>query len=407
MPKLPGIPGIESFSGHSFHTSRWDYAYTGGNSRGGLTGLADKRVGVVGTGATAIQCVPMVAEFARHLYVFQRTPSSVDRRDNRPTDPQWVSSLRPGWHHRRVVNFTNLCSGLPEKEDLVADGWTDIMKELAFVLNANAKVDPQNAELALFAQMERSRRNLAAIVKDPATAEALKAYYNYLCKRPCFSDVYLQAFNRPNVTLVDTQGKGVERITPAGAVVGGKEYPLDCLIFATGYEFVTEFTGQIGFDIYGRDGLPLSKKWSQGMRTLHGMCTRDFPNLIILGVAQSGIPVNFTHLIDERAIHAAYILRRCVDRNIRVFEPTQDAEDAWVEQIIAGRGPRRAFLESCPPSYYSQEGKDTPATSLNDLYAGGPAAFFELLADWRARESLQGLELTYGERAVALDTTAE
>jgi len=399
MPKLPRIPGIESFAGHSFHTSRWDYDYTGGSNRGGLAKLADKRVGIIGTGATAIQCVPHLGEAAQQLYVFQRTPSSVDARGNRPTDPRWQSGLRPGWHKRRMENFNNICCGIAEEEDLVGDGWTDILRELNFVLSAAATApDPHAVEIALFASMEKSRRRIDALVKDAATAETLKPYYNYLCKRPCFSDDYLQTFNRDNVTLVDTQGKGVERIMPHGVVVSGREYPLDCLIYATGYEFITELASQIGFEIHGRRGIPLSEKWSRGARTWHGLHTRDFPNLIILGFAQNGISVNFTHLIQERAAHVAYLIKRCKDANISTIEPSQAAEDEWVEKIIAGRGPRRAFLESCTPSYYNQEGKETPATSLNDIYAAGSAAFFKILEEWRTENTLRGLDVTVKER---------
>jgi cation diffusion facilitator CzcD-associated flavoprotein CzcO len=406
-PKLPGIPGLESFAGHHFHTSRWDYDYTGGDTYGGLTGLADKRVGIVGTGATAIQCVPPLARSAKHLYVFQRTPSSVDARDNRPTDKAWSDSLKPGWHRRRMDNFNNLISGVPEKEDLVGDGWTDILRELAFLLTEQSEApDPVKTEIALFAKMEKSRQRISSIVKDPATAEALKPYYNYLCKRPCFNDEYLQSFNRDNVTLVDTAGKGVERITPTGAVVAGKEIPLDCLIYATGFEWLTEFASQVGFEIYGWNGVSLSQKWSQGTRTFHGTQTRGFPNLLILGVAQNGIPVNFTHLIEERAIHTAHLIKQCLDQDIRSFEPTQAAEDQWVSDVIAQRAPRRAFLESCTPSYYSQEGRETPATALNDIYGAGSVAFFKILEDWRQEGTLQGLEVRQGTRSHREGTSA-
>src|SRR6185436_12590936 len=129
-PKLPGIPGITRFKGHSFHTSRWDYNYTGGNSEGGLTKLADKRVAIIGTGATAIQCVPHLGRHAKHLYVFQRTPSSVDLRGNRPTDAGWAKTLTPGWQKRRMENFNTLVSGGVQDEDLVSDGWTDIIRSL-------------------------------------------------------------------------------------------------------------------------------------------------------------------------------------------------------------------------------------------------------------------------------------
>ena len=140
-PKLPGIPGIESFEGHSFHTSRWDYGYTGGNSDGNLTGLAGKRVGIIGTGATAVQCVPHVGEAAEHLYVFQRTPSSIDVRANRPTDPEWAATLEPGWQQRRMDNFNNLVSGGFEEEDLVNDGWTDIIGKLLVMLRRETSAE--------------------------------------------------------------------------------------------------------------------------------------------------------------------------------------------------------------------------------------------------------------------------
>jgi cyclohexanone monooxygenase len=129
-PKLPGIPGINAFKGYTFHTSRWDYRYTGGDSSGNLTNLTDKRVGIIGTGATAVQCIPHLGEWAKQLYVFQRTPSSVDVRNNPETDPTWAASLEPGWQKRRQENFNILVSGGDQDEDLVHDGWTDIFRNL-------------------------------------------------------------------------------------------------------------------------------------------------------------------------------------------------------------------------------------------------------------------------------------
>jgi cyclohexanone monooxygenase len=140
-PKLPGIPGIETFGGHSFHTSRWDYEYTGGDPAGGaMTELADKRVGIIGTGATSVQCIPHLARACGELFVFQRTPSSIDVRNNRPTDPEWAASLQPGWQQRRMDNFNNLVSGIPEPEDLVNDGWTDIIGNLLIKMREGGAV---------------------------------------------------------------------------------------------------------------------------------------------------------------------------------------------------------------------------------------------------------------------------
>jgi cyclohexanone monooxygenase len=293
-PKLPGIPGVESFRGHSFHTSRWDYGYTGGDSNGGLTGLMDKRVGIIGTGATAVQCVPHLGEWAKALYVFQRTPSSIDVRANRPTDPDWVKSLSPGWQQARMDNFNILVSGGFADEDLVADGWTDIIGNILLLarrkMEAGEKVEnpAELMQLADFKKMEQVRARVDQVVRDRGTAEALKPWYNQFCKRPCFHDEYLDTFNRPNVTLVDTQGKGVERIDATGVWANGRHYEIDCLIYATGFEVGTSYTRRSGYEVYGRDGVSLTQKWANGAETLHGVLSRGFPNCFIVSNVQSG-----------------------------------------------------------------------------------------------------------------------
>ncbi|MDO9176457.1 MAG: NAD(P)/FAD-dependent oxidoreductase, partial [Actinomycetota bacterium] len=307
-PKLPGIPGVETFAGHSFHTSRWDYDYTGGDSTGGLDGLRDKVVGIIGTGATAVQCVPHLGASAKHLYVFQRTPSSIDVRDNRPTDPEWAQQLEPGWQKRRMDNFNNLVSGIPEPEDLVADGWTDIIGNLLIRIRQGASdLSPQGLgetmELADFDKMEQIRARVDQIVQDPVMAEALKPWYRQFCKRPCFHDDYLPTFNRPNVTLVDTDGKGVDRITETSAWANGVEYPVDCLIYATGFEVGTDYARRAGYEVHGSDGLTLTEKWADGASTFHGFHSRGFPNCFIVSIVQSGFSVNFPHMLDEQAKH--------------------------------------------------------------------------------------------------------
>jgi cyclohexanone monooxygenase len=398
-PKLPGIPGIESFGGHSFHTSRWDYGYTGGDSNGNLTGLADKTVGIIGTGATAVQCVPHLGESAKQLYVFQRTPSSIDVRANRPTDPEWASSLESGWHRYRMENFNTLVSGGIAEEDLVNDGWTDIIRKLLVMMRQNTgeAVDfgsvMQTMELADFEKMEQIRARVDAIVHDRETAESLKPYYRQFCKRPCFHDEYLDTFNRPNVTLVDTKGKGVERITATGLVANGVEYEVDCLIYATGFEVGTDYTRRAGYELYGRDGLALSKKWADGVRTLHGMHSNGFPNCFIMGPQQSGFTVNFPHMLDEQSKHIAYVIKHAIDNNVRTVEVSEAAEEAWVQTILQMAGLGRQFLEECTPGYYNNEGNLSTIAAQNGFFGGGSIAFFQLLADWRAEGSLQGLEL--------------
>jgi cyclohexanone monooxygenase len=396
-PKLPGIPGIESYQGHTFHTSRWDYDYTGGSSEGGLTKLADKRVGIIGTGATAVQCVPHLGEHAKELYVFQRTPSSIDVRDNRPTDPDWAATLEPGWQRRRMENFNNLVSGVYEPEDMVNDGWTDIIGKLLIMMRRGAiaaGTDPGEAvELADFEKMESIRSRVETIVNDPNTAEALKPYYRQFCKRPCFHDEYLATFNRPNVTLVDTRGQGVERITERGIVANGVEYELDCIIYATGFEVGTDYTRRSGYELYGRDGLTLTEKWADGAATLHGMHSRGFPNCFIFSNVQSGFTVNFPHMIDEQARHCAYILERAFANGATVVEASQEAEDAWVEEILQLAVNNQKFLESCTPGYYNNEGRPGERSLRNGSYGAGAIAFIKVLERWRDEGSLAGLEL--------------
>jgi cation diffusion facilitator CzcD-associated flavoprotein CzcO len=397
-PKLPGIPGIESFEGHSFHTSRWDYAYTGGDSEGGLTGLRGKRVGIIGTGATAVQCVPHVGAAAGRLYVFQRTPSSIDVRGNRPTDPEWAKQLAPGWHQNRMDNFNILVSGGFQAEDLVSDGWTDIIRKLlVMVQEPGSNLSPEGLmktmELADFQKMEQIRARVEAIVSAPATAEALKPWYRQFCKRPCFHDEYLETFNRRSVTLVDTQGRGVDRVTPKGVVAGGVEYPLDCLIYATGFEVGTDYTRRAGYEIIGRAGVTLTQRWADGVRTLHGMHSRGFPNCFIMGNQQSGFTVNYPHMLGEQSRHIAYIVREALDRGLRTVEVSEAAEAEWVDTILRLAGFGRQFLEQCTPGYYNNEGKLSERAAQNGFFGGGSVAFFEILRKWRDAGDLAGLEL--------------
>jgi cation diffusion facilitator CzcD-associated flavoprotein CzcO len=397
-PKLPGVPGIESYEGHTFHTSRWDYDYTGGDSDGGLTGLHGKRVGIIGTGATAVQCIPHLGEAAEHLYVFQRTPSSIDVRANRPTDPEWAATLEPGWQRRRMDNFNTLVSGGFQDEDLVSDGWTDIIgKLLILVRREDADLSAEGLmatmELADFEKMEQVRARVDTIVDDPATAEALKPFYRQFCKRPCFHDEYLDTYNRPNVTLVDTDGKGVERITPKGIVANGEEYELDCIIFGTGFEVGTDYTRRAGYEVIGRGGQTLTAKWADGASTLHGMHSRGFPNCLIFSPAQSGFTVNFPHMLDEQSRHAAYIVQYGLDNDVRTIEPSEAAEAEWVATILQLAQNNRAFFEACTPGYYNNEGRPGERSQRNGFYGAGPIAFAQLLEDWRAAGDLAGLEI--------------
>ncbi|QUD89628.1 flavin-containing monooxygenase [Phenylobacterium montanum] len=400
VPKLPGIPGIERFKGHSFHTSRWDYDYTGGDPNGGLMEkLADKRVAIIGTGATSVQAVPHLARAAGRLYVFQRTPSSVDVRANAPIDADWFAGIAtPGWQQRWLENFTQNQAGGGAEEDLVQDGWTDLsrrIREKIMQLPPEERT-PRNMLAAYedsdFEKMEEIRRRAEAIVADKATADRLKAWYRQLCKRPCFHDSYLQAFNNPNVTLVDTDGQGVQEITETGLVVDGVEYAVDCIIYASGFEVGTEYKRRAGFDMTGRDGLKLSEAWAEGMRTLHGVHSHGFPNAFFVQPTQgANLISNVPHNLTEAGRTIGMIVRHALDQGAREVEVTREAQDAWIEQLLTGPG-RMLGSPDCTPGYYNNEGQDPgPAAALNVGYPAGAAAYFRYLDAWRSKGDFAGL----------------
>ncbi|GGX30943.1 flavin-containing monooxygenase [Streptomyces lomondensis] len=387
--KLPGIPGIEIFRGHTFHTSRWDYAYTGGDANGNLHKLADKRVALIGTGATAIQVVPHLGADAQHLYVFQRTPSSVDVRANRPTDPDWASSLQPGWQRHRMENFLKVVTGVPVDEDLVNDGWTSSARlfEKLIPTNSYADVPAEERErayaLADAQKMNEIRARVDALVDDPETAELLKPWYRYMCKRPTFSDHYLQTFNRPDVTLVDTADThGVERITPNAVVVGDREYEVDCIIFATGFDVGVSGILSGRLPVYGRDGLALMDAWKLGPKTLHGFYSHGFPNMFQLGPMQNASAVNYVHILEEQAAHVTEVIAAARTRQARYVEPTPEAVAEWVATIREKSADLHAFQAECTPGYYNNEGMPR---ERNESFGDGPVAFNALLRDWRAK----------------------
>ena len=398
--KLPGIPGIDSFTGHMFHTSRWDYDYTGGSPKDPLTNLGDKRVAVIGTGATAIQCVSHLGKAAKHLYVFQRTPSSVDFRGNRPTDTEWAESLEPGWHKERMENFNNLVSGVPQEVDLVDDCWTDLIGNIADMYRRGA-VDPEMnllevLEIANFEKMESIRERVEENVDDPQIAEALKPWYALFCKRPCFDDEYLPTFNRENVDLVDTGGLGVDEITAKGLVVAGQEYEVDCIIFATGFEVGTGYERRAGCQVIGEDGRTLSEKWDdKGISTLHGLQTRGYPNYFMLSPSQGAFTVNFPHLLEEAVTNAVHVIKHMCDNDYLTVDVEKEAEEQWVRTIIEkARGPIGAGPGSteCTPGYYNNEGHLNEKSRQGAPYGGGSIEFFSLMKDWRDSGDFKGLK---------------
>ncbi|MEN8722393.1 MAG: NAD(P)/FAD-dependent oxidoreductase [Alphaproteobacteria bacterium] len=406
VAKLPNIDGIDSFKGKSFHTSRWDYDYTGGNADGApLDKLADKRVAIIGTGATGVQCIPQVAKYAKELFVVQRTPSSVDERNNQDLDPEWFKSIaQPGWQQKWLDNFVeNQSRNIPE-EDLVNDGWTEIPRR---VLNRVLTMPPEDMlkpeslmkafEETDIEKMDEIRNRVEKIVEDEETAQKLKAWYSQLCKRPCFNDDYLQAYNEPSTTLVDTDGKGVERITEKGVVVNGTEYEVDCIIYASGFEIGTGYEMKSGYDIKGRDGQLLSDYWADGMRSLHGLHVKGFPNLFMVQPNQAANMIsNYPHNIMDHAKTVAQVVSHAEAGGYVEIEPTAEAESAWVELILneKGSGGQSGVLGGveCTPGYYNNEGKGwTKAMRQSQGHPGGPAGYFAHIKQWRDAEKFEGL----------------
>ena len=399
-PKLPGIDGINDFDGHAFHTSRWDYEYTGGDPGGArMENLADKRVGIIGTGATAVQCVPHLARACGELFVFQRTPSSIDIRDNKATDPQWFQTLEPGWQRKWLENFTTLQTGGFTDEDLVMDGWTDISQRIRDKLLSSPEpnLSPEGMLQAYHdsddEKMVEVRARVDQVVEDEITAEKLKPWYRQLCKRPCFHDQYLQAFNEPGTHLIDTDGKGVERIDATGVWVNGEHYELDCLIFASGFEVGTSFERRSGFETTGRDGLTLSEYWEDGMRTLHGMNVHGFPNAFVVGPTQAANLIsNIPHNLVEAGETIATIVAHAESIKAAEVEVTREAEDTWVALLEAG-GRTFGGDPTCTPGYYNNEGREiSPSQLRNTLgYPAGPVAYFEYIEKWRTTGDFEGL----------------
>lgn len=402
VAKLPGIPGVHDFKGKSFHTSRWDYAYTGGSPDGApMDKLGDKRVAIIGTGATSVQAVPHLAKATKELYVFQRTPSSVDERNNEPIDPNWFKdiSAEPGWQQRWFDNFVeNQSQGMPE-EDWVMDGWTELsrrIREKVLELPPQ-KWTPETVmeafEDADYEKMNEIRDRVDTIVSDGDTAANLKAWYRQLCKRPCFHDQYLQAYNEPGTVLVDTDGQGVERITEKGVVAQGQEYEVDCIIYASGFEVGSDYTERAGFDMVGRNGETLSEHWENGMRSKHGLHVHGFPNAFIVQAAQgANLISNYPHNLVDHAKTIATIVAHAENVSASEVETTKAAEDSWVEFVLTGAGMAIGSTE-CTPGYYNNEGQGLTEKNRHGLgHPGGARAYFQYIDEWRNSGKFEGLE---------------
>ncbi len=375
-PKLARIEGMERFEGKAFHTSRWDYDVD-------LTG---KRVGIIGTGATAVQVIPEIAKVVKQLVVFQRTPSTIDVRDQRATTPEEIAvwQTEPGWARARRERLARISSGrtaLKGNDDYLS-GKVDDFKERKSYERALSPAELIERQLdSNFRIMEQIRARVDAIVRDPKTAEALKPYYPYGCKRPTFHDEFLPTFNLPHVTLVDTAPLGVSEINARGVVHDGVEYPLDVLIYATGFQWMATSTFNM---ITGRGGQTLTRKWrDEGVRTFLGLHSQGFPNLFIMSGPQGGGgQFNFTLGIEAHTDYVVWMLKTLRARGMGVVDIHGEPEVAYAAHCAEADLSTRA-LRDCL-SYYNGDGNAAPGSLA---YYGGPGKWHEMRT--AAQETLE------------------
>ncbi|MGZ5390481.1 MAG: flavin-containing monooxygenase [Mycobacterium sp.] len=401
LMKLPVIPGMDDFDGRAFHTARWDYNYTGGGPDQALTDLGDKSVALIGTGASGLQALPPLAEAAKHVYVFQRTPSAIGVRGNRPTDPAFAEGLVPGWQKARMDNFQAIMLGRKVDADLTDDGWTHhyaAVQNPPRVKGASIEEFMRTAEELDFGIMEVHRKRIDELVSDPDVAAVLKPYYRYLCKRPCFHDEYFDAFNRPNVTLVDCP-TGIERITGRGPVFGGQQYDVDCIVYGTGFEAeLTPLQRRVGHDIVGRGGTSLAEKWGDGAASLFGMMSRGFPNMFVMPAPgqQSVVTVNYTQIAVLGAEFVSGTVELLEKQGIQVFDVNAEAEADWIRQIVDTYVDPSAVMSACTPSRINNEGDPGGIKARDTNFGRGFGDYFayrELLEGWLASGELDGLDL--------------
>jgi cation diffusion facilitator CzcD-associated flavoprotein CzcO len=400
LMKLPAIPGMDDFGGRAFHTARWDYGYTGGGPGEALTDLGDKTVALIGTGASGLQALPPLAESAKQVYVFQRTPSAIGVRGNRPTDPSFAESLEPGWQKARMDNFQSIILGRKVDADLTDDGWTHhyaAVQNPPRIKGGSIADFMRNAEELDFGIMEEHRQRIDQLVADPDVAAALKPYYRYLCKRPCFHDEYFGAFNSPNVTLVDCP-TGIDEMTERGPVVDGKQYDVDCIVYGTGFEAeVTPLQRRVGHEIVGRGGITLAEKWSDGAASLFGMMSRGFPNMFVMPAPgqQSVVTVNYTQLAVFGAEFVAGVVTLLEKQGV-VFDVSAEAEADWIQQIVDTFVDPSGVMSACTPSRLNNEGNPGGIRARDTNWGRGFGDFFgyrDLLEGWLASGELEGLEL--------------
>ncbi|MEI6159485.1 MAG: NAD(P)/FAD-dependent oxidoreductase [Roseococcus sp.] len=386
---VPKFPGLESFEGDWYHTGEWPHEgvdFTG------------KRVGQIGTGSTGIQAVPVIAAQAKHFTVFQRTANYSVPAHNAPLTPEFKRWVKDNYEQLRAV-MTSTTNGHPftisersaldaaeaEREALFEKAWAKgglqfraTFKDIISSLEANATA------------AEFIKRKIRSIVKDPATAELLADIdHPYAAKRPPIDSHYFETFNRDNVTLVDVRTAPIERITPRGIVTGGREYEVDIIVFATGFDAMTG--PLLRLNIEGRDGLALREAWAAGPRSHLGLQVPGFPNMFtITGPGSPSVLCNMPVAIEQHAEWIADCIAHLRAHGIARMEATPEAADSWVEEV--NRAADATLLPQASSSWYL--GANVPGKPRVFMpYAGGMAHYAKICADVAAK-GYEGFALT-------------
>lgn len=417
-PKIPELAGIDDFQGHIFHTARWNYSVTGGSPQAPhLERLKDKRVGIIGTGATAVQVIPELAKWSKEVYVFQRTPSEVGIEPNPATDRDWweehIQKQGHGWQRRRAENFNSFLSNPTPKtdeNDLVTDGWTRF-RSYAATIGGESNVDPNF--LTLIRELDKSRQDalrqsIRDTVRKDSIAEALLPVHPGWCKRPCFHDTYFQVYNSPHVQLVATRGQGVTRLTRGGVLHGDTEIELDLIVLATGYDssnLCPSFRANL--EVIGQDGRSMEQKWSNGVATLHGVLTRGFPNFFFPGLSQAGVTANQVYMFEQAATHVSYIIQSALGRANKsgriAVQPTHEGEEDWATRTVLSSHAFAAAGQCGRESYTLSSSHGRSETVKKQLarkspWGAGMAQYVKILEQWRATGDLEGLEFIHGDQ---------
>ncbi|KAJ5026489.1 hypothetical protein J3E71DRAFT_174603 [Bipolaris maydis] len=428
VPRVPNIEGLSTTKIPLFHSARWRYDLTGGTpTEQEMEKLRDKRVGIIGTGSTAVQIVPELAKWSKHLLVFQRTPTSCDVRGQRKTDlDEWKQiTAQKGWQRERNHNFNHFLRGEPLQVDLVRDGWCQMPSFSAVIGSARkGKIHPEAVETHIaelnaidFPRAQRLRERVDDIVHDKTTAEKLKSWYPTYCKRPTFHDEYLQSFNRPNVELIETSGFGVESITEHGVIVNGIEHEVDLLVLSTGFraratDGAHTPSRNCNMEVFGRNGLNMNDKWDEkGPVTFHGCCTHDFPNFFFSALSQSGVACktgNASYLLDNHARLVAYYVqsaRKATKTDVFAIEPSRDAEEEWANEC-ASMSTWFAAVSPCTPGNFNNFGKRITDPAIQQKLARaapwgfGSQDYVERIEKWCQSGSLQGLLISTRPTAI-------